>query len=83
MKSIKKYHRCEEFDKLNKLSNDYMREYEPAFDSKNKFHGEYGQSIIEIINYNNEEYWWASCNEYATMIKYCPFCGDDLTKKEE
>jgi len=38
----------------------------------------YGEAI-EYIEYVEEgDFWVAHCNEYATIIKYCPFCGKKL-----
>ena len=71
MKNEKKYHKCEEWKNFHKVK--FL-----APDD----HSEHGSSINKIINYNNEKYWWASCNEYATMIQYCPFCGINLINDE-
>lgn len=38
-------------------------------------HGE----AIRYIEYAPElNVWVAHCDEYATVIKYCPFCGEEL-----
>jgi len=35
----------------------------------------YGEAVTEISYYEEDKVWLASNDEYATVIKYCPFCG--------
>lgn len=38
----------------------------------------YGEAITEIIYHEEDKVWLASNDEYATVIRYCPFCGSLL-----
>lgn len=59
-------HKCKEWEELTEKIE---------WDDK---HNEYGNAIRCIIKYDDSEYWWASCNEYAEAIYFCPFCGIKL-----
>lgn len=38
----------------------------------------YGPSIAVIEYVEEGDFWVAHCGEYATKIKFCPFCGGEL-----
>ena len=51
-----------------------------GYDSRNKMGNipNYGPSIRYIEYAPDLSMWVAHCDEYATIIKYCPFCGEEL-----
>lgn len=38
----------------------------------------YGPAIVHIEYVEEDNFWVAHCDEYVTIIKYCPFCGKKL-----
>lgn len=40
----------------------------------------YGEAIVYIEYVEDGDFWVAHCDEYATVIKYCPFCGIELER---
>lgn len=38
----------------------------------------YGTAIAHIEYVEEDDFWVAHCDEYVTIIKYCPFCGEKL-----
>ena len=38
----------------------------------------YGEAIEYIEYVEKGDFWVGHCDEYATIIKYCPFCGKKL-----
>jgi len=58
-------HSCEEWDKVKDIE---LRVDIPW----------YGPSITRIEYVKEHKRWIAHCDEYASIIKYCPFCGEQL-----
>jgi len=43
----------------------------------------YGEAIAHIEYVEEGNFWVAHCDEYATVIKYCPFCGKELDRRKQ
>ena len=63
-------HRCQEMVDSAKA--------ELKMDFKGEWVAKHGPSIRYIQFIFNEGSWVAHCDEYATLIEYCPFCGMTL-----
>ena len=64
---FKLLHRCQE-------SYDIKKE-ELKIDMKSQWVSSHGPAIPYIEYLFNDSKWVAHCDEYASMIEYCPFCG--------
>ena len=63
-------HRCEEMVELEKA--------ELNMDLKAQWISRHGPAVRYMQYVFNENKWVAHCDEYATLIEYCPFCGMKL-----
>jgi hypothetical protein len=46
--------------------------------SGNKLIPNHGPAIVYIEYVPDMDIWVAHCDEYASIINYCPFCGEKL-----
>jgi wobble nucleotide-excising tRNase len=64
-------HKCKQIEQS--LKNDVGRIVDG-----NKLIPNHGPAISHIEYVSSMNVWVAHCDEYATVIKYCPFCGEEL-----
>lgn len=66
-------HKCKQMEQS--LRNDVGR---IVHEDDNRVISNHGPAIRHIEYVPNMNIWVAHCDEYATVIKYCPFCGEEL-----
>lgn len=81
-KSVKR-HKCISLLEKKHDSQEEMLEYLKKRDEINKMIiasgiSNYGEAIGYIEYVEEGNFWVAHCDEYTTIIKYCPFCGEKL-----
>jgi hypothetical protein len=56
-------------------------QYDPAHDgiAREDYHDHFGSAISNLMRYEaNSARWWIGNGEYASPIRFCPWCGVDL-----